>query len=307
MLIRKKATRKSDVRGLYTASLWLLVLGWLLIAIPGLAQEEEEGEFKGVGIHIKLRGAWVAFACGDIEKGTAGMYDRYVAEVLSAGFELRESNKGSFRDGYELTGDIVYYFTPRIGLGIGGSLIRGHQESTGFFRWPDSPEDYRLTVLPEIEVLSFRLGLFYVIPLNRLLAICVSAGPEYHFAEYKYSGSITMPYYAASLLHSTEARKLGLHGGLGLEIGMNRRLAFCVEILGRYAEISGFEGDEAAYEWSGGQSSTVRDKGTLCFIEGEQYPRLDISSEGAPGGRGAKEAVFDLSGFSLQAGLNFKF
>jgi len=294
-------------RGLYKALLFFLFLGLFLICLPGQAQEEEEEEFKGVGIHLKLRGARISFSGGDITNGTAGLYDRQVAEIASAGFELGANGKRPFRIGYEMTGDIIYHFTPRIGIGVGGSLVRAHKESSLLFHWPGSLYEYRLMSLPEIKIFSIRLGLFYAIPLGRLLTICLSAGPEYHFAAYKYGGNLTTPYSASSLTHRAEARQLGIQGGLGLEIRMNQRLAFIIEVFGRYAKISGFEGKEETYEWSGGHSSTVEDNGIILFIEGEQYPRLDIPSAGEPGGQGAREAVFDLSGVSLQAGLNFKF
>ena len=299
--------RRPGTAGLNIAAALFVFLGLLFICLPGRAQDEEDEEFKGVGIHLKLRGAWVTFSGGDIDKGTAGMYDQQVAEIASAGFELGTNGKKSFRTGYELTGDIVYYFTPRIGIGVGGSLVRAHQESSLLFHWPDSPYEYRLMSLPEIKILSIRLGLFYAIPLNRLLTICVSAGPEYFFADYKYGGNLTTPYSASSLTHRTKARQLGIQGGLDLEIRMNQRLAFIIEAFGRYAKISGFEGKEETYQWSGGHSSTVEDHGIIFFIEGEEYPRLDIPSAGEPGGQGVRKAVFDLTGVSLQAGLNFKF
>jgi hypothetical protein len=287
--------------------LWLFVLGLLFFCLPGWTQEEEEGEFKGAGVHIKLKGAWVTFAGGDIDKGTSGMQDRHVAEVVAAGFELRENNKKSFRNGYEMGGEIVYYFTPRIGFGVGANLFRGHRDSTSLFHWPGSLNDYRLTVLPEAKILSFRLGVFYAIPLHRLLTVCLSAGPEYHFVEYEYGGSLTTPYYSTSIMQTTDGRTLGLFGGLGVELRMNRRLAFCIEALGRYAKISGFEGKEATYEWSGGQSSTISDQGTLYYLEEEGYPRLDIPSAGTPDGQNVRKAVFNFSGISFRAGLNFKF
>lgn len=292
-----------------TMILLSLFLGLLLVCLPGWTQEEdeEEGEFRGLGLHIKLRGAWVIFAGGDIDKGTAGYYDRQIQEILSAGFVLGENDKKSFRDGYELAGDIVYYLTSRIGLGAGGSLVRGHQESAALFHWAGSTFDYRMSSLPEIKIISIRLGVYYLIPVNRLLAISVSAGPEYHIADFEYGGSLTTPYYGGSLVQSADSRMLGLQGGIALEIRMNRRLAFCLEALGRYAKISGFEGKEAAYEWAGGHSVTVQDEGALSYTEEGGYPHLDISSAGDPGGQNTGKAVFDFSGVSLRAGLNFKF
>jgi len=286
----------------------LLWLGLFLLSLPVLAQEEEEEEeFKGVGIHVKLRGGWVAFEGGDIDKGTAGMYDQQVAGIAALGFELGTNNKKPFRRGYEITGDIVYYFTPKFGLGLGGSLVRGHQESALLFNWPDSPYDYRMMGLPDIKITSLRLGLYYVIPVSRLLAFCVSAGPEYHFAKYKYGGNTTTSFYAYSLEHEAKAQQLGFYGSFGLEIRMNRRLSFIIEAFGRYAKISGFEGDEEEYRWMANQSKTVVEKGTINFIEGVEFPRLDIPSEGEPVVQSAREAVFDFSGASVQAGLNFKF
>jgi len=290
------------------AAVLLLWLGLVLLCLPVLAQEEEEEEeFKGVGIHLKLRGAWVAFEGGDIDKGTSGMYDRQVAEIAALGFELGTNSKKPFRRGYEITGDVVYYFTPKLGIGAGGSLVRGHQESSLLFNWPGSPYDYRMMGLPDIKITSLRLGLYYVIPVSRLLAFCVSAGPEYHFAKYKYGGNTTTTFYAYSLEHEAKAQQLGLFGGFGLEIRMNRRLAFIIEGLVRYAKISGFEGDEEEYRWMANQSTTVVEKGTIDYIEGIEFPRLDIPSEGVPVPQGAREAVFDFSGASVQAGLNFKF
>ena len=304
-----KTSAKPGRHGRDRAILLSLLLGLLLVCLPGWTQEEdeEEGEFQGLGLHVKLKGAYVAFAAGDMEKGTAGFYDRQVVEILSAGFELGTSDKNSFRNGYELAGDIIYYFTPRIGVGVGGSLVRAQEESSTFFHWPESTFDYRMTGLPEIKIISVRLGVYYLIPLNRLLTVTVSAGPEYHIADFKYGGSLTTPYYAGSLVQRVDARKLGLHGGIALEVRMNRRLAFCLEALGRYAKISGFEGKEAAYEWTEGGSFTVQDEGTLYYTEEDGYPHLDIPSAGAPGGQNARKAVFDFSGVSLRAGLNFKF
>ena len=305
----QKSNGKPGQPGSDKAILLSLLLGLLLVCLPGWTQEEdeEETEFQGLGLHVKLRGAWVAFAGGDMDKGPAGYYDRQVVEILTAGFKLGKSEKNPFRNGYEIAGDFVYYLGPRIGLGVGGSLVRAQEESSTFFHWPESTFDYRMTGLPEIKVISIRLGLFYLIPINGLLALSVSAGPEYHMANFKYSGTLTTPFWAGSLVQRVDAKKLGLHGGIALEIRMNRRLAFCLEASGRYAKISGFEGKEATYEWAGGQSVTVQDEGTLYYTEEDGYPHLDIPSAGASPGQNARKAVFDFSGVSLRAGLNFKF
>jgi hypothetical protein len=303
----QKAVRMTGIPGLDRTAL-VLFLGLLLIYLPGRAQDEEEEEFKGVGIHVRLRGAWAMFSGGDLEKGTSGRYDRIVGELSASGFELTEKVKKSFSSGYEMGGDIAYYITPSVGVGFGGSFVGGHMESSVLFHWPGDLLDYRMTSLPELKVYSLRLGLFLSLPLNRLLTVCASAGPAWHFVEFRYTGDLIVSGGYENALHQEgKASHWGVQGALGLEIRMNRRLAFIIEAQGRYAKISGFEGKERTYQWENFETRAVDEDGTLYFIEGEDYPRLDIIQGQPAGDLQARKAVFNFSGLSLAAGLNFKF
>jgi len=302
-----KERRKPGTLGLSMAVFLFILLGLLLISLPGWAQDEEEEEFKGVGIHLKLRGAWVTFSGGDLEKGTAGMYDQAAANIIDSGFELVSSEKKSLRSGSEFTGDIVYYFTPKLGLGIGGGWIRTRRNSVFRFSEPGAIVNYTMLGAPKMDVTSIRLGLFYALPLNRLLTICLNAGPAYYFASFQYGRNFQTPSDIESIIQKVKARNWGLEGGLGLEIRMNPRLAFILEVQGRYARISGFEGTESIDEFHGGQSSTEEESGTLYLLEGGEFPRLDIIPEGLIVAIPIKKAALGLTGLSLQAGLNFKF
>jgi hypothetical protein len=302
-----KAGKTLRLRGLDKVVMFLLILGLSLICLPGWAQEEEVEEFKGAGIHVRLRGGWAMFAGGDLETGTSGRYDRILGELTASGLEISRQVKKPFRSGYEMGGDIVYYFTPSLGAGLGGSILSGHIESSIMFNWPGSLLDYSMTSVPELKVLSLRLGLFLSFPLNHLLTFCASAGPAWYFAEFRYTGDVIVPGDEDALHQDGKANNWGVQGGLGLEIRMNRRLAFILEAQGRYAKISGFEGTERAFGWQGGQSQTVNEDGSLYFIEGEDYPRLDIIQGQPDSALQARKAVLDFSGLSLQAGLNFKF
>jgi hypothetical protein len=294
-------------RRLHTAVLFLLFLGVSLLYLPGRAQEEEEEEFKGVGIHLRLHGGWAMFSGGDLKKGTAGMYDRIAAGLSASGYELREQVKKSFTSGYELGGDIVYYFTPRLGVGLGGGFVRGHKSNSILFNLPGGLGDYMMTAVPELKLFSLRLGLFLSLPLNRWLTFCASAGPAWHSAEFRYTGSVTTPVYVDSIHQEGKASRWGAQGGIGLEIRMNPRLAFILEARGRYAKISGFEGSEVTDRLEGNRSVTRIEKGALYIIENEEYPRLDIIEGQLPGDLRGRKAEFDFSGVSLRAGLNFKF
>jgi hypothetical protein len=247
------------------------------------------------------------FAGGDLETGTAGRYDRILGELSASGLEISRQVKKPFRSGYEMGGDIVYYFTPSLGAGLGGNILRGHVESSIMFNWPGSLLDYSMTSVPELKVLSLRLGLFLSLPLNHLLTFCASAGPAWYFSEFRYTGDSIVLGDEDSLHQEAKASHWGVQGSLGLEIRMNRRLAFIIEAQGRYAKISGFKGTERTFTWQGGQSKTVDEEGTLYLVEGEDYPRLDIIPGQPDNALQARKAVLDFSGLSLTAGLNFKF
>jgi hypothetical protein len=220
---------------------------------------------------------------------------------------LSEIVKKSFTSGYELGGDIVYYLTPRLGVGLGGSMVRRDKGSSILFNSPGSFGDYMMTAVPELKLFSLRLGLFLSLPLNRLFTFCAGAGPAWHSAEFRYTGSVTTPSYMDAIHQEGKASHWGVQGGIGLEIRMNRRLAFILEARGRYAKISGFEGSEVTDRLEGNQSVTRIEKGALYIIENEEYPRLDIIEGKLPGDLRGRKAEFDFSGVSLQAGLNFKF
>ena len=303
----QKAVKMPETPGLHKAILLLLFLGLFLICLPGRAQEEEEEEFKGVGIHWKLRGAWVTFSGGDLERGTAGMYDQAAADIIDSGFERVSSEKKSLRSGSEFSGDIVYYFTPKLGLGIGGGWLRTRRTSLFRLSEPRAMVNYTMMGARMMAILSLRLGLFYKLLFNRFLALCFNAGPAYYSADFQFGRSFQTLTDTNSILQKVKARDWGLEGGIGLEIRMNQRLAFILEAQGRYAKISGFEGNEEIYKVLGGPVFTTVENGTLLYVEGEKHPRLGIFPGGPPAGVTTKQAVLDLTGVSLQAGLNFKF
>jgi hypothetical protein len=303
----QKPEQNRRKRGLDRSALFLIVMGIFLAWLPGRAQEEEEEEFKGVGIHIRLYGAWVTFSGGDLAEGTAGMHDRTAAGLSASGFELTMIVKESFTSGYEMGGDIVYWFTPRVGVGFGGSLARSDKGNSILFNWPGRLEDYMMNGVPELKVFSLRVGLFMSLPLNRWLTFCASAGPAWHFAEFRYTGEVQTPVYIDHIHQEAKASHWGVQGGIGLEIRMNRRLAFILAAMGRYATVSGFDGKEVTDHWEDYHSVQVYESGTLYLIEGEEYPRLDIIQGPLRGDLWARKADFDFSGLRFQAGLNFKF
>lgn len=285
----------------------LLSLG--LVRPVLFAQEEDEDEtvFKGAGIHVRLGGGFSLFSGGDFKSGIQGMYGRAGRMISSAGYSLGRSDEHPLNSGYEFGGEIVYYFSGRLGIGAGGTLARSNKTNKQFFRLGADPRDYSLTIVPKADILSFRLAVFYAIPVHRLLTACLNAGPAYYSVDYEYAGNLSAVDYEYDHSQNARAGGLGLQGGAGIEVRMNERLGLILEVQGRYARISGFEGKEGMYEYLGGPFTTWDKKGTLYFIEEEGFSRLEVFDQAPAAGLSRREAIFDFSGVSFRTGLNFKF
>ncbi len=291
-----------------TAIFLFLMLAILLSGL--IAQEEDEEEevvFKGAGIHIRLGGGFTLLSGGDFADGIRGMYDGLNQGTVDAGYTLGQSDYRSLRAGYEFNGDIVYYFAGRLGIGAGGTWTRVNTTNKQLFRLGSDIHDYGMTTVPQIDILSFRLGMFYALPLNRRLTVCLNVGPAYYSVDYKYSANMTRGNYQYAFSQTGKAKAWGIQGGIGLEIRMNVRLSFILEAQGRYARISGFEGREQLYEIFGGTINKEDKSGTVYYLEEEGLPRLEIFPEAPTEGFNTREAVFDFSGVTFRGGLNFKF
>jgi hypothetical protein len=285
-----------------------LLLGILLSGLPAQEEDEEEAVvFKGIGLHVRLGGGYSLFSGGDFKTGIQGMYDLGGHRIVSAGYTLGTREKHLFSSGYELGGDLVYYFAGRLGIGVGGTLTRVNKTNEQLFRLGAVLLDYPMRVVPHTDIFSLRIGVFYAIPLNSLLTACFNAGPAFYSADYKCNWGAQTPGYAYSVSQRAKAKEWGVQGGIGLEVRMNERLAFILEAQGRFAKISGFEGEESLYENLGGPVFTSDTTGTLYYVEKEGFPRLEVFPAAPAVGLDGHEAVFDFSGISLRAGLNFKF
>jgi len=133
------------------------------------------------------------------------------------------------------------------------------------------------------------LSFYFGLPLGSSVAVVLNAGFGYYLGTVNYdvfhesqSGGYS---YENLEAWSAKSNALGFHGGIDLEFGIARNLAFIVGAKGRYAKITDLTGDlEYEYDTSYGysDSGTVKDL-TLWFGDnqdsptGKKYPMLALS------------------------------
>ncbi len=267
--------------------------------------EEEPEFFKGIGLSLRLSGGLDYFSAGDIDKGTRGEFDSTADFLSSAGYTLDKRTE-SFRTGFDVSGDIIFYIKPRVGIGLGAGFIRATETNLLVVTGKNIILDHQIGVAPKITAVPIRLGLFFTLPIHRLLSISLNGGASLYLAKYSYDLSTTWDDMNNIRQHAN-AKGLGFHGGIGLEVSLNPRVAFFIEGQGGHAKISNFKGEETEREHVGFDYVYSQEKGTLYYLEGEKYPYLAILAEEPSGFKTVRKASFDFSGFSLRAGLIVKF
>ncbi len=266
---------------------------------------------KRTWVGLKLKGGASYVLAGDINEGTEGFDNVWRDEFTYAGGEI-QGKLTPFHIIYDFEGDFIFYILPNVGIGFGSGYLYGSQNNDMLLTFPDGEGSW--VIKPELKVIPIKAGLYFLIPIGRNSCFSLDAGAGLYSVDYSWYWKGEYDGYWMEIQQQAAAKNVGYHAGLGFEIGWGSYFAFLVEGRARYAEISGFEGT-LEYKDSYGDSDI--DEGKLYYwkeqIFGNKYTFVFISESEAPSFTGlssaelVREAVVDLSGFSLQAGFKLKF
>ena len=284
--------------------------------IPEMEPVEAYGSFFGLKITVRLQGGWNTFAGGDVEKGIGGLYDNAVAAISASDLPIMQNRRESSHAGLEAGGDLIYCLTPRLGIGIGLAKVKAGKDSHVAFQQASYGPD-NLRMWPEIRVTSLRAGLFYSFPFAGWLGISVHGGPALYSAKYSCSMGVESGGYSAVLVQhglintgyfqKARAKQMGFEGGVGFEFNPNPYFAIFVEAQGRYARITGFEGEEETGFYRMAQYQRSVKKGSVYIGREAVYPQLDIIPPESTVPGSARKATLDFSGVSFLAGIKLRF
>jgi len=293
---------------------------------PSLIEKEQTAEYKTSPktndidfsgsrrswLELKLGGRASYILAEDVNKGNEGFDQIWRDEFTHAGGEI-QGEMTPFHIAYEFEGDIIFYIFPNVGIGFGSGYIYGSQKNEMLLTFSGSEETW--ITKPEIKTVPITASLYFLIPLGGGSYFTLDAGAGWYNVDYSWYWKGGYDGYWMELDQEAEASGVGYHAGLGFEISLAPHLGFFLEGRARYAEISGFEGT-LRYEDSDGGLDI--DEGKLYYWEeevfGNKYTFVFVSESDTPSFTGlvgsiesVREAVIDLTGISLQAGLKIRF
>jgi opacity protein-like surface antigen len=237
--------------------------------------------------------------------------DIYQAEAAMAGLTSHGDYK-AFHGGMDLGGDLIIYFTPIVGIGIGAGYLQTQSSSELTIFAPVGT--IVLKVKPEVTAMPIRAGLYFAVPLGNFVNLSLNAGAEYYLAKIKYNEKLDVAGEWEQAQGDFDSRgKIGFCGGIGLEVKIHPNLSFILEGRGRYARLDGFKGhvnNTSSY------GPPFTDNGQLYFLRINEGPPLgqlrilavsDTPPTPDPSILEVHSARLDINGFSALAGIMLKF
>jgi opacity protein-like surface antigen len=283
-----------------------------------IASSEQRENFKP-RFSIKLTGGLGYIGFGDINTHLES-YDNYLSERTNyEGGKTKTLHYGSDLEG-ELRLDISSKFAISIGIGYISGKNKSIFEYHGPYPFPTWFEaNHNYFFKPKIKTIPLKLGIYYTIPLISRIHLFLNGGLGYYFSKaslYKHHLGSNVGWaviYTKEEKYDVSANSLGFHGGIGFEYNITNNLALVLEAQGRYVKKKNLKGSRL-YSLTFGMYPDGEEEGTLYIGErnlryyGENTPDLVISQSKPTGDefQNMREAVLDLSGFSLRLGIRIK-
>ncbi len=281
-----------------TAMIFLTLALALGLSLPAQAQ---------LSIGLKLYGGYGYLLGGEGNDGVKGFLDAWTAMFVDAGASASGSYK-PFHLGLDAGGDLIIYFTPAIGIGIGGGYLQAASDSKIDLTYPGGSAD--IVTNPKVSAIPVRASLYLSLPMGSSANLVLHGGVGYYLAKFESALRIEEGTDFLEFANKADGKGIGFHAGLGFEFNFGSNLGFVLEATARYAKIGGFEGTA---DISSGAGPLASESGKLYYYKQltmglGTFPIVGVYST-APSGdvTDVHEAKIDFSGVAARAGLIFRF
>ncbi|MFQ6083187.1 MAG: outer membrane beta-barrel protein [Candidatus Aminicenantia bacterium] len=299
----------------------LVLLTVSLIFLTKISQAEEKLSFME-RFSLKLTGGLAYVSVGDINRSIDSFNNglkeavRYSNDSLNG--EIEELNYG-----FDWEAELRIDISDKVGIGFATGYIHLKNESslTYTIRGWDRNEINIYSFEPKVTAVPLKLRVYYTLPVTPKSKLFLNGGIGYYFAKCsqgekrKWRSVITDRWWNENKYWEVNSGNFGFHGGIGIEYNLTKNLALMIEGEGRYAKIKKLKG-KGKWIWEPKEVN-----GTLYYYTwfdwrigewGEWYDGLAVFESVEAGNRRLvwervlREAILDLSGFSLRVGIKIK-
>jgi len=271
---------------------------------------------KASALRLKLYGGYSRLSPKDLNDGVDGFFELLELYAASGG----GSTSGGYsplNSGINFGADLIFQLTPKIGVGIGAGYLQSSKTSQMTATLTSAELD--VTSTPKLSAMPIRLALFLTFPLGKKLSLTADAGAAV-YAGLKLDASQRLEnntgQWATTSLKASRTSlsgNLGFQGSLGIDYAFSQKMGFFIEAVARYARFKNFAAATEISEFSSDTPET--DEGKIYL---ETNTALGVGSWSSfivsadppidePPYTAYREPKFDLSGFSLQAGIRIRF
>ncbi len=239
---------------------------------------------------------------GDLNNGTQGLADLYAYQLGATA----DKAAGTLHFAFQYGGEFIFPLARQFYICAGLEYYANTSET--IISYPQGLGASTLKVTPEFRAIPVKIGfLFY--PAEYLY---FKVGAAYAFARAAYAYRFDHGTFWQDWSGEATGGALGFYGAVGLDLKVSRTFSFIVEAAGQSLSVSGLSGTGTFQDSS--MSAPVTETGKLYSYDGQATPvnsyplvflRSKVPSEG--GVANAREAVLDLSGLSLKAGIKISF
>jgi hypothetical protein len=276
---------------------------FFVIMTPSVCSDSVDKKFD-----LKISGGLTYLEVGDWNAHHVGWNEQRRMSVEAAGGTVISENQ-ELHWGWEIAGEFIWNLDPRYAISAGIGYIHGNvtdsAETMVDSLTASNIHDFTVKAIP------LRIGGYYFFPIAPKLRLSLNAGLGYYFAKFDrfYRREPGDGYWINSEMTGTSGG-IGFDGGIGFEYSISKNVTILIEGYGRYAKITGFEGNRERND-SNNWSDSI--DGNYYALERDRqpwgwFPVVNIATT-APTGEGTRnvrDATLDYSGFTIRLGLKIK-
>ena len=305
---------------------FIALLSAVLLILPGASLADETAQFNqgqasqsNITFGFRLTGGVFPLMRNDINDHLQGITDIFEYYSYYNPYYTLNSEFEMIKTGMDFSGEILISFMPNLSIGVGaGYLVAGKDTTMEVMDTIYSIEN-KHTYHPKFSVIPITLSLYYGIPVGNSMKVVLNAGLGYYLGtvnyDYSYEGNTDLYLDESTDTWSAKSNALGLHGGIDLEFGIARNLAFIVGAKGRYVKLTDLSGtgDYDYIRSDGYRYSYTGEDATLWYgnyQEGSEFYPQVIYSQNKPSSSSwfdVRKAEVNLSGIVFQAGIKVFF